>query len=441
MNKEVQFKRIFRLTSKVTDIFPKGGARFLDNLITGSLGNKMLGNYLHQRTRQRLRKLKQFKNILVVGDLNIGDAIISSMGVSALRKIFPNSEIDFTVKSSTKVLMEGNPEVSNLYPIYNHAPYPTTNDLSRLRNVINNKNYDLIINFCPMISSNFFGIKRTISYNLIASELMKNERIPESINNINYQAYKFIGNALKDFTPPDFIEAFEGPKIYLSDESVIEAKNFLSNNGIDLDTPLVMLNPDASAVYTRIPFDFQINLLKKISKLNCNILIGAGHVEKLIEQRVISNFPPNDYKNIIVVPPSTELDTYAALIDLSDIFITGDTGPLHIAAARKFSNRTGKSLRNKTAVLSIFGSTPPHIYGYDSREKNYIPANQDAPSRTFIAKAACRNISCINKMAKACKEVRCFDNLTVNEIYSEINSHLSTLKRFYFPKERSIFAE
>ena len=440
MNKEVQFKRIFKLTSKITDAFPISGARFLDNVITGSLGNKSLGNYLHQRAVRRLKKINQFKNILVVADLNIGDSIISSCGVLALRKIFPDSVIDFTIKSSTRVLMEGIPEVSNLYPIYNHAPYPTTNDLARLSNVLHGKDYDLIINFSPMISSKFFGMERTISYNLMASELIKNESIPESINNINYQAYKFIGNALKDLVPKDFLETFQGTKIYLSDTAINEARNFLADNGIDADSPIVMFNPDASAVYTRMPFDFQINLLKKLSKLDCNILIGAGHVEKLIEQRIINNLSADDHKKIIVVPPSTELDTYAALIDFSDVFITGDTGPLHIAAARKFS-RDGKSLRNKTAVYSVFGSTPPHIYGYDSFEKNYFPANQDAPSRTFIAKTACRNISCINKMAKACKEVRCFDNLTVNEIFLEVNSHLSATKRFYFPKERSIFAQ
>ncbi len=441
MNKEVQFKRFFGLTSNITDVFPRSGARLLDALITGSLGNRTLGYFLYKKARQKAGKLKQFKNILVVADLNIGDALISSCGVEALRRIFPDSEIDFTIKNSTRVLIEGNPDISSLFPIYNHAPYPTANDLSRLNKVLAAKDYDLVINYCPMISSKFFGGKRTISYNLMASELMKNERIPGSVNNINFQAYKFIGTALKDFIPPGFLESFKGAKIYLSDEAINNAQSFLEENEIALDTPIVMLNPDASAIYTRMPFDFQVNLLKRISDLNYNILIGAGHVEKLIEQRIINRFSDDERKRIIVVPPSTDLDMYAALIDFSDAFITGDTGPLHIAAARKYSLSTGKGLRNRTAVFSVFGSTPPTIYGYGSEEKNYFPANQDAPSKTFVAKAVCRNISCINKMAKTCKEVRCFDNLSVDEIISNVNSHLTTTKRFYFPKERSIFAQ
>ena len=441
MNKEVQFKKFFKLTSVITDAFPKAGARFLDVLITGALGNRALAAYINRHAQRQVKRIKQFEHILVVSDLNIGDAIIVTCGITALRKIFPESEIDFAVKNSTKVFLEGNPEVSNLFPIYNHAPYPTVNDLSRLKNVINSKNYDLIINYCPMIPSKFFGSRKTISYNIMAAELMKNEKLHDSINNINYQSFKLIETALKEFVPNSFIESFKGAKIYIPDSAVDEARNFLFNQGIELDKPLIMFNPDASAVYTRMPFDFQINLLKKLSSLNCNILIGAGHVEKLIEQRIIKYFSSENDKKIVVVPPSTGLDTYAALIDMSDVFITGDTGPLHIAAARKISRDSGKSLRNRTAVFSIFGSTPSHIYGYDSKAKNYLPANQDAPSRAFVANTICRNISCINKMAKTCKEVRCFDNLPVDEIVSEVINHFSSIKRFYFPKERSIFAQ
>ncbi len=440
MNKEVQFKRFFGLTSGITDIFPKVGARFLNTVITTSLGNKSLGKFLHQRARKKAGEIKQFKNILVVADLNIGDALISCCGVEALRKIFPESIIDFTLKSSTRVLLEGHPEISNLYPIYNHAPFPTANDLSKLKKVLNGKDYDLVVNYCPMISSKIFGNRRTISYNLVASELMINERSHDKVNNINYQAYKLIGNVLREYVPPDFIDSFKGPKLYLSDDAISNAKYFLSKNEIDTDIPIIMFNPDASAVYTRMPFDFQIDLLKKISDLNCNILIGAGHVEKLIEKKIMNELSLDGHKKIVVIPPSTDLDMYAALIDLSDVFITGDTGPLHIAAARKFSRSTGKGLNNRTAILSVFGSTPPTIYGYDSKRENYFPANQDALSRTFVANTVCRNISCINKMAKTCKQVRCFDNLRVDDIISELKFHLSTSKRFYFPKEHSIFA-
>ncbi len=441
MNKEVQFGRFFRFTGKITDFAPAAGAKFLDFLLINILGNSLLLNSLKNNARHKISKIKRNKSFLVVGDLNIGDALISSCGVSALRKIFPDAEIDFVVKQVTKDLMLGNREISNLYPVYNGAPYPTEKDLSKLLDIINRKDYDLIINYSPMIPGKIFGGRPVIDYTLMASQLIKNEGIRSSINNINYSAFYFVLNLFRDFIPSNYNEVFKGTNIYLSDEAIDEAENFFVANDIPLDKPVIMFNPDASAVYTRMPFDFQIELIKKLSELECTILIGAGHVEKFIEDRIMEYFPNSSEQNIFVVPSSTDLDTYAAIIDRSDIYITGDTGPLHIAASRKFSRSTGKGLRNKTAVYSIFGSTPPRIYGYDSELKNYMPANQDAPSKIFIAKTACRNISCINKMAKACKEIRCFNSLSPNEIVSEANLYLESIKRFHLPSRRGIFTK
>jgi hypothetical protein len=68
-------------------------------------------------------------------------------------------------------------------------------------------------------------------------------------------------------------------------------------------------------------------------------------------------------------PMSTLLET-AALIDQADIFVTGDTGVMHLAAATKMLGR-GESAafapRNTVKIIAIFGGTNPDIYGYKER--------------------------------------------------------------------------
>ena len=68
-------------------------------------------------------------------------------------------------------------------------------------------------------------------------------------------------------------------------------------------------------------------------------------------------------------PMSTLLET-AALIDQADIFVTGDTGVMHLAAATKMLGR-GESVafapRNTVKIIAIFGGTNPDIYGYKER--------------------------------------------------------------------------
>ncbi|HEX9901759.1 MAG TPA: glycosyltransferase family 9 protein, partial [Acidobacteriota bacterium] len=115
---------------------------------------------------------------------------------------------------------------------------------------------------------------------------------------------------------------------------------------------------------------------------------------------------------------------YAALIDCCDVFISGDTGPLHIAAARKIS-RTGRyPLRNRTAVLSFFGATPARLSGYDSGQPGFLAANQDAPSWTFVSRSPCRNITCLDKLYKTCAVVRCFEGLDLEGMVERAASYL-----------------
>jgi ADP-heptose:LPS heptosyltransferase len=429
MNKEFLYKKLFNLSSIVTDYFPEAGARVLNYVVRNILGNKILLKLFTLQAEQRINSVKTFSQILVVADLNIGDSIIGLSSISALRKIFPHAEIDYVIKKSAACLIEGNPEISNLFPVFLGAPYPEEDDLALLEQLIQAKEYDIIINLCPMISGKIFGKKKVVDYSILAGELIRNEKDKNSINNISFQAYNFIINLFHDYLSPAFPDHFEGPSIYLSVNAVEKAEKFLLDHGVSGKTPLVMFNPDATSKFTRIPFDTQVILLKRLAELKYTILLGESRFEKNIEQKLKQFLQPEAKSNIFIIPAGFNLDEYTALIDFSNIFITGDTGPLHLAAARKFLRNSGKKLRNRTAVFSIFGGTPPKIYGFDSKVSGFFAANQDALSRVFIGKSPCRNITCINKAAKTCREVRCFNDLDMDEIIFEAAGYLTSVHK------------
>ncbi len=430
MNKETEFKRFFQFTSLVTDVFPRRGARVLDTMMRNLLGNIAVFKTVEFQARKRLRKVRKYDRILVAADLNIGDAIIAQGTVAAVRRVFPQAKIDCVIKKSARDLIQGNPDISRLYPLYEGAPFPNESDLAGLAQVSGSDDYDLVLNLSPMVDDKTFTGRNVVNYSLMAAELIRNEgRQGAVVNNVTYQSYNFVGQLFRESVPPGFGQDFQGANVYLSDEAIEAARDFLLSEGVSQDDPVVMFNPDASAKFTRMPFDFQLQLLRCLAEMRCSVLLGAGHVEKFIEHELMYSLAPDHRKEITIVPASTSLDVYTALIDLADVFISGDTGPLHIAAARKFARRSGKSLRNRTAVISVFGGTPSHIYGYDSEAPGFFPANQDAPSKTFVAKSQCRNITCINKMAKTCKEVRCFRSLDPDEVVLEASRYIESTRK------------
>ncbi len=154
------------------------------------------------------------------------------------------------------------------------------------------------------------------------------------------------------------------------------------------------------------------------------ILLGAGFTAKDIEKELLGLMNEEEKKKVIVVPTKMTLDGYGALIDLADVFISGDTGPLHIAAARKMSRSGQHRFRNKTFIISVFGATPPALSGYDSNAPLYLAANQGVLSKTYISESPCRNITCVNKMAKTCKKIRCYESLDTGRILADIRTFL-----------------
>jgi len=118
------------------------------------------------------------------------------------------------------------------------------------------------------------------------------------------------------------------------------------------------------------------------------------------------------------------LDVYAAVLDYADVFITGDTGPLHLAAARRYARSGSHRFRNRTAVLSLFGATISRMSGYDSSQAGYLAANQDAPSWCYVAASPCRNVTCLNKCFKTCRTVRCFEGANVADLAALVLAHL-----------------
>jgi hypothetical protein len=158
-------------------------------------------------------------------------------------------------------------------------------------------------------------------------------------------------------------------------------------------------------------------------------LVGAGHTEAGIGERLITALPESLRGRVRIVPASMPLATYAAVIDFADVFISGDTGPLHLAAARRHARSGANVFRNRTAVLSVFGATPPRMSGYDSTQPGYLAASQDAPSWCYQAGSPCRNVTCVNKLFKTCQNVRCFAEVDRDRLADLVVHYLRGIRR------------
>jgi len=219
---------------------------------------------------------------------------------------------------------------------------------------------------------------------------------------------------------------FSGSHFYTTQQLYKKTRKILDKFSIDPHKKKVSFNPDTASRYTFIPIKFQLELLKGILSLkNVILLLYCGYTFKGIEKKLLKELPSHLRKKIVVIPRDIPIDVYAAIIDKSDMFISGDTGPLHIAAAKKVIVNSDNHFRNSTALIGIFGATSAKIYGYDSFSDEYLSASQDAPSKTFEAWPPCKNLTCIDKIFKKCPEVRCFDGLDSEQVIDYVQNYFS----------------
>ena len=258
----------------------------------------------------------------------------------------------FTMFSSTRDVLLYNPHIDNLvhYPLLENR----FDGLNYILKNIRPQKFDYVINFYPTnrkeynIFSFLTGSKNRIGHsykvmNIRELNFLKNKKIME-----DKKLHNVLENVrlLKEFLD---IEVKEVPpmEIYLNKEEMEEAEKFLRENKIN-DKFLIGIHAGSSVFKghrgKRWPIDNFVELVENIKhriKNSFFLFFGAKDDEDV-----------NEYldKNVdfgLYVKDKT-IRQVAALIKKCKIFITNDSGLMHLAAACG------------TPVLALFGPTSPY---------------------------------------------------------------------------------
>lgn len=427
-------KTVFGATSRVTEVAPVLGARLLDAVFYGIVGSALLAALFERGNRKVMKRVTRFRRFLVVADIHLGDAVLAQSALVAIRDFFPSAEIDYVINALISPLIEGNPDATRVIPLFSNSQFPSPAETAALREMVRTGHYDLVIMLCPFLSAaNVVPPGQPIlDMQTHGAIMLRNERKPALVNHFAYQEYCFVRGALGMAAEPVRDDAFRGVRTTYSDEAMAQASSFARAAGAEAGAPVIMYNPDSASKYNLMPFGSQVALLERLARDTSDgtvILLGEGHTAAGIGIQLRDALPPPLQAKVRLIPKSMGVEAFGALIDAADVFVTGDTGPLHLAASRKYSRTGHFPFRNQTAILSFFGATTPRMSGYDSFQPGYLDSNQDAPAWCYQADSPCRNISCLNKMYKTCKTVRCFEHVDVNGMATLVASYLDGRRR------------
>ncbi len=167
--------------------------------------------------------------------------------------------------------------------------------------------------------------------------------------------------------------------LYVSSEQIKNAKAVVRNvkerSKVSLEaSKLLVVASDATSVVTRPPVDLLATSISEALR-NCRDLIVCilqGYTDAIAAQNLCKILTDEFENRIFLIPaePKAKLLDVATFIDQSDVFITGDTGLMHVAAATKKLREGDDSTfcpNNSVKIIALFGGTNSSFYGYSKR--------------------------------------------------------------------------
>lgn len=271
--------------------------------------------------------MKTFQKILITRLRFIGDVVLTTPVIRAVRRKFPNSYIAYLADKNAITLLENNPYLDELIPF--DFGWTLKEQISFIKE-IRSKKFDLVIDLFgnprSAILSFLSGAKVRIGGAFGWRKFLYTHPIPRT--NEQKNAIKFHIDYLK----PIGIEVnddFE-TEIFLTDEERNWAKNYLKSKGVDLGKKIIGIHPGATwPAKMWLKENFAKLADKIVTKIGADVIIT--HSEKETDL-AIEVFNLTLKRNIFILD-SLNLRQLASVLSLLDLYISNDCGPMHIAVA------------------------------------------------------------------------------------------------------------
>ena len=362
--------------------------------------------------------------ILILRFSSLGDLVLTTSTLSLLKKRFPEAKIFFATHEKYSEILENNPNITKILKLKKNEGIikfiqkikkEEITHILDLHNKLRSKFIRLFFLGTPISvwknrtftelfplprklksfkSRIFFAKKFELALDDLTKKIISKDKINKDKDKINNNKDKFNKenkenkeNKDKNNNNNNILKSEKGLIQYFPKKEELEfAKNLLLKNNIKLNKKIVGVAV-GSVWNTKkwLPEYFTELIAKIISKNFQVILIGTLSEKNLIEE-IQNSFIKNKNKKLISYFYNQNLRTSSALIAHCNIFVSNDSGPMHIARALGIP------------TLAIFGSTDPNMF--DLSEHTLAYNNISCSPCGFNGKKSCpeKHFKCMNDL-------------------------------------------
>ncbi len=275
--------------------------------------------------------------ILVIRNDKLGDFMLSLPAFKLLKQAMPDSTLHALVPEYTRDIALACDAIDDvIIDPGNNAPF---NQQRRLFHTIKQQHYDAVITLFSTSRIGLLvwlaGIKYRLAPATKLAQIFYNQRLIQRRSRSEQPEYRYnldlAARYLQDYSIKYSAQP-EAPFLHFPQNSVVEGKHaFLAEQNVNTDSKLVVIHPGSGGSANNLSLEQYVQLIKQL-KLSPGhyvvITAGPGELGKAeILSSMLKDIPHSIYYS------ERGLVSFAQFLQSAVLFISGSTGPLHIAGA------------------------------------------------------------------------------------------------------------
>lgn len=343
------------------------------------------------------------RSILIIKPCCLGDVLMATPVIAALRQVFPRARIDFAVGGWSRAVVENNPHLDGLVDcgrVGSGSRYSWREYLGLVRR-IRAETYEacFVLDRSPLISLLPYlgGVPQRVGLDSRGRGFSLTVGLP--VGDLNHEAELYLDTVRAvgiEINEPrlEFYPAEEDRRHVT--EMVNKCQEVLSRNQV----PLIVIHPAGGSnpgmilsAKRWLPQRFAALADRLIEERGAQVLLVGGPNDRPIGAAIKEAMRQKPWD----LTGQLTLGQLGALLERCDLFVGHDTGAMHLAVAVGIP------------VVAIFGPSDPRTYGPYSEK-----------SVALWHDVGCNPCLLRGRWNTACRRFRCIEAVTVEEVWQAV---------------------
>lgn len=302
--------------------------------------------------------------LVVRQDSRLGNLVLMTPLLTALKATFPEAEVDALISEGFEEILTANPNVDHVLVFRKREMRLFPWRYFRMIRNMQRRRYDLAVDVSNghhfslngALLTRLSGARYRLGYDRGDAGTFLNVLVPSPPPDTP------MADAVRNVLKPVAPEIREYPTVfYLSEDDRVFAGEWLQEREITEFDSFFIVHPGGKGKkrWGARNFATLIDRIAGVTGARIVVAGGAAEAETIREMRAVARTPFD-------VLTGVSVGQMAALIDRADLFVSGDTGPMHVAVA------LGRP------VVAVFLSSNHRVYGPRGRNSRVVTDSDGA---------------------------------------------------------------